>query len=125
VKQKGQVSRQIAIETQKKSQLLLLLNWNDENEAGVLPAKLFDYLAAQRPILSTGTFGADVEKILQTTRAGLHCSTFKETKIQLKRAYDEFKLFGAVKYTGIPSQICKYSQKEMARKFAEILDTIT
>lgn len=124
VKQNGPVSREIAIQAQKGSQLLLMLTWNDASQAGMLTGKLFDYLAAQRPIISAGMSGDDVAKILETTGAGIHVSSVDEIKRELKKAYQEFKQCGAVRYRGTPSKISRYDQKEMTKKIAELLDRV-
>ena len=71
----GPVSREVAIRKQWESQILLLLTWNDPAEQGVYTGKVFDYLAARRPILSLGLSGGVVTKLLNDTNAGVHVST--------------------------------------------------
>lgn len=39
---------------QQSADVLLLMQWNDPREQGNIPGKLFDYLAARRPILGLG-----------------------------------------------------------------------
>lgn len=122
----GQVSREVSIEEQRKAQILLLLTWNDPAEEGVYTGKLFDYLAARRPILSMGyPEGGVVKVLLDQTRAGVHVTGEKELKEYLKKAYHEYKEFGAVQYRGIEEEVMKFSHREMANKFAGILDEIT
>lgn len=117
------VTRQEALKAQRKSQVLLLLNWNDPNEkGGIYTAKIFEYLAAQRPILSIGSFGGVIKELLDTTNAGANISDVNEIKEEIKKAYNEFKSNGQVTYHGNLSEINKYSHREMARRFAEILD---
>ena len=126
VKQYGMVSREIALGNQRESQLLLLLNWEDEQEKGVYPLKVFEYLAAQRPILATGGFGNDViENLLDETNAGMYGSVVKNIKSILRELYQEYKLTGKISYNGDIEEINKYSHREMARKFAGILDQVT
>jgi hypothetical protein len=125
-KQYGVVPREIALEKQRESQLLLLLNWEDKQEKGVYPGKVFEYLAAQRPILATGGFGNDViENLLEETKTSLYCKTGEDIKKVLSELYSEYKLTGKVSYNGDIAKINKYSYREMARKFAEILDSLT
>jgi hypothetical protein len=126
VKQFGQVSREIALKKQWESQLLLLLNWEDPEERGVYTGKVFEYLAARRPILVTGGYGNDVlEELIKETKAGVYCPKVEDIKKALKDFYLEFKQKGRVDYTGDWKEIEKYSYREMARKFAEILNKIT
>jgi len=93
---------------------------------GILAFKLFDYLAARRPILSLGyTEGGVVKELLDETQAGVHCSNDAELREYLLKAYREYKELGAVQYHGIEAEVMKYSHREMARKFAEVLDEVT
>lgn len=126
VKIHGMISREESIQKQRESQILLLLTWNDPAEKGVYTGKLFDYLAARRPILSLGyTEGGVVKELLDQTQAGVHCSNEAELREYLLKAYQEYKELGAVQYRGIEAEVMKYSHREMARKFAEVLDEIT
>ena len=43
-----------ALSLQAQADILLLLQWNDPQESGNVPGKLFEYLAARRPILGIG-----------------------------------------------------------------------
>jgi glycosyltransferase involved in cell wall biosynthesis len=122
----GHVSREISIAEQRKAQILLLLSWDDPAERGVYTGKLFDYLAARRPILSMGyKEGGVVRELLEQTQAGVHVSNDKEVRTFLLKAYHEFKENGAVQYRGIEVEIMKYSHGEMAKKFAEVLQLIS
>lgn len=120
----GIVPQEIAFEKQRESQLLLLLNWEDPQEKGCYPLKVFEYLAAQRPILAVGGFGNDViESLLDETKAGTYCKTVEDVKDVLCKSYLEYKRKGEVSYHGNIQEIDKYSHREMARKFADILDS--
>lgn len=120
------VKRYESIEKQKESQLLLFFTWDDISQEGIVTAKLFDYLAARRPILSMGyTDGGVVKELLDQTQAGVHVSNEEELKDYLMKAYQEYKEAGAVQYRGIDAEVIKYSHREMARKFAEVLDEVT
>ena len=128
VKQYGLVPREISFEKQRESQIVLLLNWEvsweDQREKGVYPLKIFEYLAAQRAILATGGSGGDViEELLDETKAGMYASSVDDIKGILKELYLEYKLKGKISYNGDLEKINKYSYREMARKFAEILDS--
>lgn len=124
IKMHGLIPREDSLEKQRNTQVLLLLTWNDLNEKGVHTGKIFDYLSAQRPILSIGMSGGVVKELLSETNAGIHASTQKEIEETLKSFYYEFKSNGRVGYDGIDSEVNKYSQKEMAGKFAAVLNTI-
>jgi hypothetical protein len=126
VKQLDVVSREASLEKQRESQVLLLFDWEDPAEKGVIPGKIFEYFAALRPILATGGFSGNVvEMLLNKTGAGKHCMTVEDIKRNLLTLYSEYKTKGVVAYSGDVEKIKKYSYLEMARKFAEILDHLT
>ena len=123
----GLISRKIALNKQRESQILLLLNWNTSSpgEAGTCPAKLFEYLAAQRPILAIGGPPGVVTEILKETEAGVYVSNVKDLKRLLLQYYLEYKEKGRVSYKGHNDKIMKYSQREMAKKFAQLLSIVS
>jgi glycosyltransferase involved in cell wall biosynthesis len=125
VKQFGVVPREVALGKQRESQLLLMMKWEDPKVLGAYSAKIFEYLAAKRPIIAIGGYKDVVDELLSETNAGVSYSTVEETKDFLERAYHEFQATRKVSYNGAEAKINKYSQKEMARKFAEILDQIS
>lgn len=58
---------QQSLDIQKRSQLLLILAWDNKKEKGVYTGKIFDYLAAKRPILSIGSSEDVISKLLAST----------------------------------------------------------
>lgn len=126
VHQYGIVSRDASLEEQNESQILLLLNWEDPREKGVYTGKIFEYLAARRPILVTGGYRGDVvEKLIQETQVGIYCPKIEDIKKALEKFYSEYRENGRVTYHGNWTTIQGYSHKEMAKKFANILNQIT
>ena len=119
----GRVPQQIAIKKQRESQILLLLNWEDQEQKGLYSLKVFEYLAAQRPILVVG--GWSSHEVVDETNAGVHCSTVEDVKDILRELYSEYKSKGEIGYRGNIEKINKYSYREMARKFVEVLDYIS
>jgi len=120
----GPVAREIALQKQREAQLLLLLSWNDPKEPGILTGKLFEYLAAKRPIISIGPETSEIKNILESTKAGVHLTNDEEIKEYIIKKYSEFNTAGQIEYHGISEQINKYSHIEMAKRFASILDEI-
>jgi len=126
VRQYGFISREECLKKQRQSQILLLLNWNHPNEKGIYSGKIFEYLAARRPILSIGAPpGSVIIELLEKTNAGVHCYDLTSLKVQLLKFYEEYKLKGYVSYSGITNEIDKYSHLQMAKKFAEVLDEVS
>ena len=124
VKQYGLVSRDVAVGKQRESQLLLQLGWEGREKAGY-SGKLFEYLAARRPILATGEADDMTVKLLNETKAGILAMTIEDIKNMLKELYEEYKLKGEVVYKGEEAKVNKYTNQEMARKFTGILNGIT
>lgn len=124
VKKYGIVSREVSFEKQKESQLLLLLKWEDPRERGVYSGKVFEYLAAMRPILATGGSDDVVTELLNETNAGVDAQTVKDIKSVLRKLYTEYKRRGKVSYHGDVKKINKYSYREMAKNFASVLNDL-
>jgi hypothetical protein len=125
VRQFGLVPRDVALAGQRESQLLLLMKWNDPGQKGVYQAKLFEYLAARRPVLAIGGYRDVVNELLDETGAGASGLTPDDLAGILKRFYNEYREAGRVAFRGDDSRIGKYSQREMARRYAEVLDEVS
>jgi len=104
---------------------LLLLPINDTpNSLGVIPGKLFEYLAARRPIICIGPLTGDSCRIINETEAGYTFSF--NNKFDLKTAlislYDEFAETGKVECSS--NSIEKFSRRNLTGQMAELLNEI-
>jgi len=122
--QYGNIDRREAVKEQSSSQILLSLNWDNPKEEGVYTGKIFEYLAAKRPILALGGPGGVVRELLQETGAGIHLRNKEDLRRTITAWYDEYCQKGYVVYRG-NDKIHNYSHKNMAKKYAEVLDRIT
>jgi glycosyltransferase involved in cell wall biosynthesis len=122
VKTYGMISRKETVEKQRSTQVLLLLAWNSPGGVGVYTGKTFEYLAARRPILGIGVAGSVIEDLLAKTQAGKYASSQDEVEEIILEFYREFKKDGQVAYRGVDSEIDRYSQKAMAKRFTALLD---
>lgn len=116
------VTRDRSINLQRNAQILLLLTWNDPDEKGIYTGKIFEYLAAQRPILSIGDKGSVVDDLLLRTRAGVSLTDPAEISSYLRGCYRDYLSSGCVQYHGEVDKIQRYTHVEMAKKFATVLD---
>lgn len=116
----GYVSHSTALAEQRKSQVLLLVEIDSEDTKCIIPGKLFEYMAAERPILSIGPEGADLAEIIKATNTGVFATytekeRIKDTLLEYFSQYKDEKL----KANAIGLQ--GYSRKNLTAKLAELL----
>lgn len=93
LKEMGYLSHEEALAQMKQAHLLLITNFPSAASKGIIPGKLFEYLASEKRILSFGPAGADVQKILEETRSGCHF-TYEDSdslKEFLKKEMESFE----------------------------------
>jgi len=125
VRQHGLVSPEEARQRQRESQLLWLLDWEDAAEKGVYPGKIYEYLAAGRPVLATG--GSEdgvIRRLLKETGGGTHAITAADIRQALRTSYEEYRRRGSVAAQGRPEEIEKYSYRTLAGLLAARLDAL-
>lgn len=66
----GYVNHGRALQMQKEAIVLLLIEIDSKETRGIIPGKLFEYLACRNPILAIGPEKWDVQKIISETKAG-------------------------------------------------------
>lgn len=111
-------------QVQKKSQVLLLLINNTPNAMGITTGKLFEYLAAERPILCIGPKGGDADKILTQTNGGL-ISGYEDSQsleANILYFYNKYKI-GNLSSESV--DIEKYSRKALTGEVAKVLNEIS
>ncbi|WP_421802834.1 glycosyltransferase family 4 protein [Flagellimonas sp.] len=91
--QLGYLSHDKVLETQQKSQLLLLLEIDSEETKGIIPGKLFEYLNAKRPILAIGPKGWEAGAMVEQHKAGNTClhGEVKRLKNVLLDAFHQYE----------------------------------
>ncbi|MBT8301561.1 MAG: glycosyltransferase, partial [Maribacter sp.] len=67
----GYVSHKRALQLQQESQVLLLVEIDSPETKGILPGKLYEYMAAKRPILAIGPKNWDASQIITETNTGV------------------------------------------------------
>jgi glycosyltransferase involved in cell wall biosynthesis len=105
----------------ESSVLLLLLN-NTPNVNGIIPGKVFEYLALQRPILCIGPEGGDSARIIRDCKAGLIVG-FEDVegiKSSINNLYREFITGDAWKVSQ-QENFDHYSRKKLAGDIADLL----
>ena len=114
------VSHEKAIDYQKKSQVLLLLEIDAEETRGIIPGKLFEYLAAKRPVLAVGPQEWEAGELLANAGAGKVFSYQDESDLK-KVILEWFQEYQSGKLHVEDSQIAQYSRRELTRNLAKLL----
>ena len=78
----GYVSHDKALEYQKKTQVLLLIEEDSKETEYIIPGKLFEYMASKRPIIAIGPDASDIETLLNETRSGAYFRYDEETALR-------------------------------------------
>ncbi|SMC52370.1 glycosyltransferase family 4 protein [Cellulophaga tyrosinoxydans] len=120
VELQGYVSHNEALEIQNKSQVLLLTEINSKETTGIIPGKLFEYLAAKRPILAIGPKNWDVGDIIDETKSGKLFDYSEDSSLK-EIILEWFQAFQSKKLESNSVNIAKYSRRELTKKLAEIL----
>ena len=116
----GYVSHQEALEHQRKSQVLLLIEIDSPETKSIIPGKLFEYMVSLRPIIAIGPKGSDFESIVKQTNTGVFFkySEKEQLKSQLVKYYEDY-LIGNLKTN--PVNLQKYSRKNLTERLVGFL----
>jgi glycosyltransferase involved in cell wall biosynthesis len=111
-------------EIQSLSQLLLLCINRVDNAGYILTGKVFEYLAAKRPILAICPLDSDIAGIIRSTKSGtiIDFDNKKKLKEVITAYYNQFKSGGL---HGNTTGIEAYSRLNLTSKLATLLDQIT
>lgn len=117
---RGYVSHQEALQLQRSSQLLLLIEIDTPETRGIIPGKLFEYTVSNRPILAIGPEKADIQKIIQETNTGVFFLYSEKEKMKsfILERYREFK---SGTLSSHPIGLQKYSRKTLTGELANLL----
>jgi Glycosyltransferase Family 4 len=115
------ISRNLVIEKQRNSSLLLLLGWDNVKEKGVATGKLFEYLERKKKILAITYKKGVVNEILSSTKAGIVLTEPNEISAFLeKEVTSHFKKGENIRLDNANS-LKKYSRKTQNQKLDHIL----
>jgi glycosyltransferase involved in cell wall biosynthesis len=107
-----------------RSQVLLLLLNNTPNVMGIVPGKIFEYLATRRPILCIGPTDGDSSRIIREANAGTTCNFDDKTAMRkiLLECYNRYKSGILQNQEG---DIDSFSRKGLTGKISSLLNEIS
>lgn len=122
---RGYVSHEESIDTMSRSAILLLLiNRDQRNAPGRIPGKVFEYLAARRPILMIGPTDGDAANIINNYDAGaVYDYEDADGLRQILTTWHHRHLQGTLEVGG--RDISTFSRRSQAGEFAGLLASAT
>lgn len=119
----GYISHQEAVEHQRKSQVLLLIEINSNDTKSIIPGKLFEYMVSERPIIALGPEGSDFAEIITSTNTGVfflydELEQLKELLLKYYNLYKEQNL--KVHAVGLQ----QYSRKSLTEQLTKIISKL-
>jgi glycosyltransferase involved in cell wall biosynthesis len=116
----GYLSHDDAMQYQKRSQVLLLIEIDAEETQGIIPGKVFEYMASKRPILGVGPNNWEVADLITKSNTGKVYSypqldELKSTLLQWFKQYQKEQL-------DLPlAEVEQYHRRELTGKLSKYL----
>ncbi len=114
------VTHEEAVNYQRRSQLLLLAEIDSPQTRGIIPGKLFEYLAAKRPILAIGPEQWEGGEIVKSTNSGIVCNynSVADLKAVILKWFHLYQQ-GNLMVSSV--NIKEYNRRTLTAKLAELL----
>ena len=103
---------------------VLVAQMNQRGDAGSPGGKLYEYLAARRPVLAVPGGDPYVTDVLERTAAGRSATSPDEVAGVLREWLGLWRARGTVAYEGRPDAIERYSMRTKASELATVLDRL-
>lgn len=114
----GYLSHKEAIQHQRASQVLLLIEIDDETTRCIIPGKLFEYMVSDRPIIAIGPKGSDFERIIKETNTGSFF-TYDDKKRLKEMIFTHYQSFKQNELKVHPVGLQQYSRKTLTEKLVK------
>lgn len=116
----GYVSHQVALEQQRKSQVLLLIEIDSKDTQSIIPGKLFEYMVSERPILALGPEGSDFAEIVKETNTGSFFLYHQKEALKAQ-ILTYYQLFLAQNLKVYPVGLQQYARKNLTQQLAQLV----
>ena len=119
----GYLSHLQAYAQMKASQVLLLVEIDSENTKSIIPGKIFEYMASERPILAIGPEQSDFFEILRSTNTG-RIATYSEKQEIKDIILDYFTQYqnNSLKVHAMGLQY--FSRKKLTERLSKVLNDL-
>lgn len=117
----GYVSHEVALQEQRCSQVLLLIEIDSEQTNCIIPGKLFEYMVSERPILAIGPEKADFASIIKETNTGTFF-TYEDKDALKSQIVNYFEAFQSQSLQVHAVGLQKYSRRALTQELATILN---
>ncbi len=116
----GYVNHEKALQEQRSSQVLLLIEIDSNDTKCIIPGKLFEYMVSERPIIAIGPKDSDFQEIIRSTNTGVFFQYNEKDALKSKiLSYFESYQLGNLK--SFPVGLNQYSRKSLTEKLSKLL----
>lgn len=113
-----------ALEIQRNSHILLLVLSTSPSAKGIITGKIFEYLAARKPIIAVGPVDGDLSVMLNNVGAG-KMFDYNDVDGMANQILSYYKGYKESNFTIVDADISSYSRRKLTGQLSEILDGLT
>lgn len=115
----GYVSHQEAVEHQRKSQVLLLIEIDSEETRSIIPGKVFEYMVSERPIVAIGPKDSDFAEMITSTNTGNFFMYDEKEKLKAT-ILSHFENYQQKDLKVFPVGLQQYSRKHLTGQLSKL-----
>ncbi|WP_224482936.1 glycosyltransferase family 4 protein [Robertkochia aurantiaca] len=116
----GYVEHREALKLQHAAQVLLLLEIDSDITRGIIPGKIFEYMASGRPILAIGPTSWDAGRLLREAEYG-QAYAYEDYQLLKSKIREYFISYKEGNLKGPDADIAAYSRSALTRKLAALI----
>lgn len=126
LQEKGILSHRESIRCMRDSDLLLFVNANVPNSANIVPSKLYEYLAARKPILALLEEASFCAELIISTKSGyiFLSNQINEISDKILELFLRFKDSGSLTIEQESHLLERFERKNITSKLSKILDLL-